>query len=80
MLRKASHSLIAGCGADLAKIHPEPLPSGDPVLLLPARMTRNKGVEEFIAVARILREKNIPATFRLVGDPDFGNPTAITQT
>ena len=80
MLRKASYSLIAGCGVDLAKIQPEPLPSGEPVLLLPARMTRNKGVEEFVAVARILREKNVSATFRLVGDPDFGNPTAITQT
>lgn len=79
ILRKASHTLIAGCGVDLKRIHPKPLPSRDTTVLLPARMTRNKGVEEFVAVARLFHKRGIAATFRLVGDPDDGNPTAVSE-
>jgi len=77
LLRKASFSVIPGCGADLKRIRGTTLPAGKTVLILPARMIRSKGVEEFVAVAKIFRKRGIPAIFRLVGDPDFGNPAAI---
>jgi glycosyltransferase involved in cell wall biosynthesis len=42
-------------------------------------MIRDKGVVEFVDAARILHAEGVPAEFRLLGDPDEGNPTTLTE-
>ncbi len=72
--------MIPGSGTDLAGFRQQPLPAGPVIVVLPARMIRDKGVLEFIAAARILRAKGVDAVFRLLGDPDPGNPTTLTDS
>lgn len=71
--------LIRGSGVDLELFHPEPEPPGSPVVMLPSRLLRDKGVVEFVNAARILREAGSEARFVLVGKPDPGNPAAVPQ-
>jgi glycosyltransferase involved in cell wall biosynthesis len=76
---EASRSvLIRGSGVDLARYTPAPEPEGVPLVVLPARMLRDKGVEEFVAAARMLKQAGVNARFALVGDPDPENPAAIS--
>jgi glycosyltransferase involved in cell wall biosynthesis len=70
--------LIRGSGVDLARFTPAPEPEGVPLVVLPARMLRDKGVEEFVAAARMLKQAGVNARFALVGDPDPENPAAIS--
>lgn len=77
LTRHASMSMIPGAGVDLRRITPRPLDPGRPVVILPARLVRDKGVEEFVTAARMLKARGIDATFRLLGDPDPLNPTSI---
>lgn len=72
-------SLIAGSGTDLSIFRQRQLPPGRTVVALPARMIGDKGVMEFIEAARILRASGVDALFRLIGAPDPGNPTTLTE-
>ncbi len=71
--------LIRGSGVnlDLFKLVPEP--EGIPLVVLPARMLRDKGVEEFVAAARILKVAGVSARFALVGSPDPENSACIAS-
>lgn len=79
ILNCVNHTMIPGSGVDLEKITPAPLPPGKTVLVLPARLLRDKGVVEFVEAARILKIRGVQAVFRLLGDPDEGNPTSISR-
>jgi len=68
---------IAGSGVDLARFAPQPEPDGVPVILLCARLLWHKGVGEFVAAARLLKERGVAARFVLAGEPDQANPSAI---
>jgi glycosyltransferase involved in cell wall biosynthesis len=68
--------LIAGAGVDTQRFAPGPPPDGAPVVMLAARLLRDKGVAEFVAAARALQDSG--ARFVLVGDPDPDNPATIT--
>lgn len=70
-------ALIRGAGVDLQAFAPAPEPDGPPVVILPARLLRDKGVEEFVAAARLLRQEGVTARFALVGAPDPANPTGV---
>jgi glycosyltransferase involved in cell wall biosynthesis len=78
ILKHGEYRLIPGSGIDLKSILPRPLPVGPTVLALPARLLKDKGVIEFVEAARILRQEGNTCVFRLIGDPDPGNPTSIT--
>ncbi len=69
--------LIPGSGVDVTLFKPAPVPEGDPLVILPARMLWAKGVHEFIQAARIIKKTGVNARFALVGEPDTGNPSAI---
>jgi glycosyltransferase involved in cell wall biosynthesis len=71
--------MIPGCGVDLSAFTPAPPPPGVPVIVMAARLLRDKGVHEFVAAARILKARGSRARFLLVGDPDAGNPTSIDE-
>lgn len=68
--------VVPGSGVDTQHFEFVPMPSGQPVFLLLARMLRDKGVEEYVAAARVLKKQLPAARFLLVGDTD-PNPAAI---
>jgi len=77
---QAAATLIRGAGVDLERYPPLPLPETQPpVILLPARMLRDKGLAEFIAAARLVRARRPGARFVLAGGIDPDNPAAYTQ-
>lgn len=71
--------LVKGSGVDLHAFDCAEEPAGDPVIVLPARMLRDKGVLEFCEAAGILRSRGFRARFLLAGRIDFGNPTGIAE-
>lgn len=52
-------------------------PDGRISFLLVARMLRDKGIEEFVQAARIIRQRVPQAQFRLLGAIDTANPNSI---
>ena len=59
--------------------HPAPEPTGPPVVVLPARMLRDKGVVEFVTAARTLLASGIAARFVLAGSADPDNPAGLSE-
>jgi glycosyltransferase involved in cell wall biosynthesis len=70
--------LIKGSGVDVKTWVPMPEPNGIPVVILAARMLRDKGVVDFVEAASMLKKAGVKARFVLVGETDAGNPTAIS--
>lgn len=70
---------IKGSGANLRVFAPAPEPAGPVTVLLPARLLFDKGVGEFAQAAAILKGRGTEARFVLVGESDFGNPTAVPE-
>jgi glycosyltransferase involved in cell wall biosynthesis len=70
--------MIRGSGVDLAEFPALPEPDGIPVVAMAARLLWDKGVGEFVAAAKLLRQKGINARFQLIGDPDEHNPTSVS--
>ncbi|MGH8414274.1 MAG: glycosyltransferase family 4 protein [Gammaproteobacteria bacterium] len=71
--------VVPGSGVDMEHFSPQAEPRGIPVVLFPARLLRDKGVDEFVAAATALRTAGVQARFLLVGGTDPGNPSAVTQ-
>ncbi|WP_312427572.1 glycosyltransferase family 4 protein [Achromobacter sp.] len=72
--------IIRGAGVDLNAYRPTPEPPAPPVVVtMVARLLRDKGVQEFVLAAKLLRERGVPVTMQLVGGLDAGNPTSATQ-
>ncbi len=70
--------LIRGAGVDLTAYHRcNPLKQ-PPLVVLPARLLREKGVYEFVAAAHQLHSLGIEARFALVGQVDPMNPSSIS--
>ena len=72
-------SMIKGCGVDMTLFAPTPEPDGPPVVMFPARILGDKGVHEFVAAARILKQRGADARFVLVGRTDPDNPTDVGE-
>jgi glycosyltransferase involved in cell wall biosynthesis len=77
LARPENIRLIRGSGVDLKAFRCQDPPPGVPAVILPARILKDKGVEEFVTAARILKSNGIKARFILVGDPDPLNPATI---
>lgn len=70
--------LIRGSGVDLNQWKFQPLPTGQPIVLMASRLLVDKGVMEFIEAARALRGI-VQARFVLVGDIDPDNPSSVSK-
>ena len=70
--------LIRGSGVDPSKYFSEAPPPGVPLIVFPARLLVEKGVQEFLQAAAILRKEGVRARFALVGEPDHANPGALS--
>jgi len=75
----ASTRLIRGAGVDPDAYRLVTVESDKPLVILPARLLRDKGVCEFVEAARRLRNKGVAARFALVGKPDPANPASLTE-
>ena len=71
--------LVRGAGVEIEKYCPSTIPKGVPMIILPARMLWDKGVAEFVRVARRIKAQGVNARFTLVGDIDQHNPASVTQ-
>lgn len=50
-----------------------------PVVLFAGRLLRAKGIFDFVAVARMMREAGIDARFQIAGYPEAGNPDSVDE-
>ncbi|MEE8121781.1 MAG: glycosyltransferase family 4 protein [Anaerolineales bacterium] len=70
--------LIRGSGVAVDEIDVRPEPAGVVRVVLPGRMLREKGVEEFVGAAEQLRADGVSAEFLLAGDTDPSNPGSLS--
>ena len=73
-------NLIRGSGVDVANFACGPPPSGIPVVVFPARYLIDKGINEFVAAADILKRTGTVARFAIVGAIDPINPSSLTAS
>lgn len=78
-VRRSDAILIRGAGIDLQRYQPVTKKNAVPVVVLSARMLRDKGVIEFVAAAQQLHREGVLGRFILIGDSDPGNPASITS-
>jgi len=71
--------LIPGSGVDLQRFAFTPELPGDVVVTMISRLIRDKGVMEFVGAAKLLRMRGVSAKFDLVGMPDPGNPSSVSE-
>ncbi len=73
-------AIVRGAGVDLdAFAPPATRPAGPPLVVLVARMLRDKGVQEFAAAAAMLKARGVAVRCALVGDTDAENPAGIAR-
>jgi glycosyltransferase involved in cell wall biosynthesis len=70
---------IRGSGVDLSRFVSSPEPAGPSVVMLPARLLKDKGVVEFVHAARLVKAAMPDVRFVLAGGLDPGNPAAVTE-
>lgn len=71
--------IIRGSGVALDDYPMRPESSGGAVVVIMAsRLLKDKGVCEFVEAARIVKSKRTDVHFKLIGEPDFGNPASVT--
>lgn len=80
IVRQSAIKVIRGVGVDPSAYINRSSPHRAPCLVvLPARMLRDKGVHEFVQAASYLTEEGVTARFALVGSPDPQNPNTIAE-
>ena len=79
IINKKNIRLVKGAGVETSKFLPSKIPMKTTIVILPARLLKDKGVREFVEVARNIKSLNIDAKFILVGDVDLDNPESIKQ-
>jgi len=75
---KDKAKIIRGSGVDLDDYPMRPEAGGAPVVMMASRLLKDKGVYEFVEAARIVKSKRTNVHFKLIGEPDFGNPASVT--
>lgn len=72
--------LIPGSGVNLSNYALARTSESQRLIVLPARLLRNKGVEEFVTAAKMIKEKGSDWRFALIGTADYANPSSIPET
>lgn len=72
--------LVEGIGVDIGTFSEMPEPDFEnPVFGYIGRLLKDKGVNDFIIAAGLVKAKYPDARFVIMGDCDFGNPSSITH-
>ena len=79
LIDRSLSTVILGWGVDLREFPSTPEPPGDPIIALPARMLYDKGIDEFVEAAVLVKARGLRARFVLVGGIDTANPAAIPR-
>jgi glycosyltransferase involved in cell wall biosynthesis len=78
-LKNEQTRMIRGSGVKLVDYPCFPEPEGKAVVVMAARLLKDKGVFEYVDAARLLQVRGIEVEMRLIGSPDPGNPTSVKQ-
>jgi glycosyltransferase involved in cell wall biosynthesis len=79
LVNKIQCNLIESVGVDPDRFFPTPEPEGPVVILLASRMLWDKGVGVLADAAHLMKQKGLEFKIVLVGNPDPGNPTSISD-
>jgi glycosyltransferase involved in cell wall biosynthesis len=81
VIRPDQGRVIPGSGVNLDHFRPDdgPTEAGPPRFLFFGRLILHKGIREFIDAAEMLRPIMPNARFQLLGNPDPGNPTSVSE-
>lgn len=79
-LKRDQVRMIRGSGVNLANYAFVPEPKGTIIVVMAARLLRDKGVYEFVEAARLLKTRGVEVVMRLIGAPDPGNPTSVEKS
>ena len=72
--------LIRGSGVDIRQFGPAKIPDGRPLVLFAGRLMWEKGVGDFVEIARKLKERGVDARFVIVGRTVPNNPSSLTRS
>lgn len=81
LIQPGSADILPGSGIDLNHFSPAPLHRASKLgfrFLLVSRMLRDKGIEEFVAAAKIVRQYMPAVQFQLLGPVDEKNPNVVS--
>ena len=74
----ANQVIVRGSGVDCNRFIPGTEPEGPPIVLFPARLLGDKGIMEFLAAARAVKNsRRDTVRFVVVGEPDLANPSSV---
>lgn len=79
MVKEKDTVLIRGSGVDLNQYQPRPEPEGQVTILLPTRLLWEKGVEDFVEAARLLKEAGSRAEFVVAGEVEEPGSASVPQ-
>lgn len=71
-------AMIPGSGVDVSAAHPAPMTERKPIVLLPGRVVRDKGIVEFAEAAIVLKLRYPDWRFIVAGSLDYENPSSLT--
>ncbi len=72
--------LIKGSGVDTQKYYVVPEPAGKVRIALVSRLLWDKGIGEFVAAVRLLKQRELDFSAILVGEPDEQNLGSVNRT
>jgi glycosyltransferase involved in cell wall biosynthesis len=78
LIKNQVNFVVNGSGVDLSHFAQQPLPQEPPKFLMIARLLKDKGVQEYMQAAKLVRMRHSKVVFQLAGWLDQ-NPSAITQ-
>lgn len=79
-LRESAIVIISGSGVDLEKFSYSPPRNNKIIVLMAARLLKQKGVYEYISAAKVIRQRGYDAIFQLAGTPDHSNPGSVSES
>jgi len=72
--------LVGGVGVDTELFQPAARDASEkPTVTFASRLLKEKGIIEFVEVARRLKKKGTRVRFVIAGTPDTGNPGSVTE-
>jgi glycosyltransferase involved in cell wall biosynthesis len=71
--------LINGSGVHLPTFLLLDIHHRKPLVVLPARLLKEKGVTVFVDAVRLLRQRGVSWRFALVGTADYANPSSVNE-
>lgn len=78
-LNKEYVTLVPGAGVDTRLYSPQEHEREQCTVVMVSRLIKEKGTFEFIEAAKRLHSYNISVNMELIGEPDFGSPSSITE-